>query len=91
MEVFMLIICYLFGVVVGGIFSIMLHSYLSEFQRFRDFEKELNVSEGQIIATMAAFWPLTVLAVVASVVGFFVHSVYVVFKNLFKMYKREDK
>ena len=82
-------IIYLLGLAVGGIFSVMLHAFLSEYQRFRDFERELNVSEGQIIATMAVLWPVTVVVTFAIAFGFFVHSVYVVFKNLFKMHKRE--
>jgi len=81
-------IIYLFGVAVGGLFSSMFYVLLSEYQRFRDFERELNVSEGQIIATMSVFWPLTMLSVVVLSVGFSVHSVYAIFKNLIKMYKR---
>lgn len=84
-------ITYLLGVGVGGIFTILFHALLSEYQWFRDFERELNVTEGQIIATMAVFWPLTMLTIVVLSIGFFVHSVYTVFKNLFKMYKRENK
>lgn len=81
-------IIYLLGVAIGGLFSIMLYTLLSEYQRFRDFERELDVSEGQIIITMTVFWPLTMLSVVVLSVGFSVHSVYAIFKNLIKMYKR---
>jgi len=80
-------IIYLSGMVFGGISGVGLYLLLSEGKRFRDFKREPDVSEEQIIATMAVFWPLTMLAVFAIAVGFFVHSVYVVFKNLFKMYK----
>ena len=84
-------IIYLLGVAVGGIFSSMFYVLLSEYQRFRDFERELDVSEGQIIITMAVFWPLTMLSAAVLSIGFSVHSVYAVVKNLIKMYNREDK
>ena len=84
-------IIYLIGVAVGGLFSIMLYTLLSEYQRLRDFERELNVSEEQIIVTMSVFWPLTMLLIVVLSIGFSVHSMYAIFKNLFKMYKRKNK
>jgi len=79
---------YLFGVVFGGIFSMGLYILLSDYKQFQNFKRELDVSAGQIIATMTVFWPLTILSVAVLSIGFSVHSVYAIFKNLIKMYKR---
>ena len=86
-----IVVIYLLGLAVGGLFSMLLLGMLHGTKVVDDFIQGLGVEIDQIIATMSLLWPLTVVATIIVAVGYCLHSLYVVIRAVIAIVKVKIK